>query len=237
VRVLRVPRLYLSGLFRISSFELRISPRLPVPATTPLLPRRGCTQTPPGPGPQRLSQGPEPGEPVEGEYRVWVHAVLRFRAHLTHFPLALLPLWDSPRMTLVSRIQPTATRAGRPTDYGPVLQGGRPPPPGVPCASRFGELDKSPAGPLPLSSERKLSTSLTIRSPARPSQSVGARPVLYRPFKTSLTRRSSSAVFLPTRVLVPSLTVIGRSVFSRRVRQKEFPTPLILPASHRSPSR
>ena len=58
-----------------------------------------------------------------------------------------------------------------------------------------------------------------MRSAAWPSHRCGTRPRLARPVRISLAARRMPFGLMPPRPFVPSLTVIGRSVLSRTVRQ------------------
>jgi len=59
---------------------------------------------------------------------------------------------------------------------------------------------------------------LTIRSEAFPSQSFGILPFLPFPLRILKLSFKIFSRSLPTKVFVPSVIVIGLSVFSRRVR-------------------
>src|SRR5436189_275423 len=65
---------------------------------------------------------------------------------------------------------------------------------------------------------RKATRASAMRSPVLPSQPSGTRPVFARPARIASTAAEIRATSSPTIVLVPSVTVIGRSVPSRIVR-------------------
>ncbi len=58
-----------------------------------------------------------------------------------------------------------------------------------------------------------------MRSAALPSQSSGSSPAGHRPVATSRQALKMASGSTPTMRLVPRVTVMGRSVVSRRVRQ------------------